>query len=41
MFGRAVADNYLAVQVNVRNLDDTKQFLLHDVQVAIADPAIL
>jgi hypothetical protein len=39
MFGRAVADTYMAVQVNVRNLDDTKQFLLHDVQVAIADPS--
>ncbi len=37
MFGRAVANNYMAVQVNVRNMDDTKQFLLHDVQVAIAD----
>jgi hypothetical protein len=37
IFGRAVANNYVAVEVNARNLNDTEEFLLHDVQVAVAD----
>jgi hypothetical protein len=37
MFGRAIADNYLAVQVNVRNMDGDNEFLLHDSQVAFRD----
>ena len=35
MFGRAIADRYMAVQVNVRNLSKDNQFLMHDVQLAV------
>lgn len=38
MFGRAIANNYLAIQINIRNMDPDHEFLLHDVQVAIYDP---
>ena len=36
VFGRAVADTYVAVQVVGRNLNDDQDFLLHDLQVAVA-----
>lgn len=35
LFGRLVANNYVAIEVNVRNLDKQNEFLLHDVQVAV------
>jgi hypothetical protein len=34
-FGREVAENFIAVQVTVRNLNDTQQFLVHDVELAV------
>jgi hypothetical protein len=34
-FGRMVADKYVAIQVNIRNLDKQNEFLLHDIQVAV------
>jgi hypothetical protein len=34
-FGRRVANNYVAVQVTVRNLNANSEFLIHDVQVAV------
>ncbi|HLY60832.1 MAG TPA: hypothetical protein VKV95_08800 [Terriglobia bacterium] len=34
-FGRRVANTYVAVQVNVRNLNNKNEFLIHDIQVAI------
>lgn len=34
-FGRMVADKYIAIQVNIRNLDKQNEFLLHDIQVAV------
>jgi len=37
IFGRAVANNYVVIQVNTRNLSEDHEFLLHDVQVAVAD----
>jgi hypothetical protein len=35
IFGAAVADNYLAIQVTVRNLNTQNDFLIHDVQAAV------
>ena len=35
IFGRRLADTYVAIQVVVRNLSPDKEFLMHDVQVAI------
>lgn len=35
VFGRMVADNYVAIEVNIRNLNKDDEFLLHDIQVAI------
>lgn len=34
-FGRRVADDYVALQVTVRNLNLTDEFLVHDIQIAI------
>ena len=34
-FGRRIANQYLAIQVNVRNLNRQNEFLIHDVQVAV------
>ena len=35
IFGRTVANNYLAVQVTVRNLDANHEYLLHDAELAV------
>lgn len=35
IFGRTVADHYLAVQVVVRNLDQDHEFLIHDAELAV------
>jgi hypothetical protein len=37
IFGRKIADTYIAIQVNARNLSGDKEFLIHDLQVAVAD----
>jgi hypothetical protein len=34
IFGRRIADRYVAIQVVIRNLDPDHEFLVHDVQVA-------
>lgn len=34
-FGREIAENFIAVQVTVRNLNETQQFLVHDVELAV------
>jgi hypothetical protein len=34
-FGRSVAENFIAVQVTVRNLNNDQQFLIHDVELAV------
>jgi hypothetical protein len=34
-FGRRVADEYVAIQVNVRNLNTQNEFLIHDIQIAV------
>jgi hypothetical protein len=38
IFGRLVADTYLAFQVVVRNTSPDNEFVLHDVQIALDDP---
>ena len=38
IFGVRVANKYVAVQVVVRNLNKDKDFLLHDVELAVDDP---
>jgi len=35
IFGRRVANDYIAIQVNVRNLAENNEFLIHDIQVAV------
>jgi len=35
VFGRRVANNYVAIQVNIRNLSKESEFLIHDVQIAV------
>jgi hypothetical protein len=35
IFGRRVANTYVAIQVTIRNLNSTNEFLIHDIQVAI------
>ena len=35
IFGRRVANTYIAIQVTVRNLNTTNEFLIHDIQVAV------
>ena len=37
IFGRAIAKTYIVIQVNARNLNGDQEFLMHDVQVAVAD----
>ncbi len=37
IFGRAIARTYIVIQVNARNLNGDQEFLMHDVQVAVAD----
>jgi hypothetical protein len=34
-FGRRVANQYIAIQVTVRNLNQQNEFLLHDIQIAV------
>ena len=34
-FGREIAENFIVVQVTVRNLNDQQQFLVHDVELAV------
>ena len=34
-FGRRVANDYIALQVTVRNLNDQTEFLIHDIQIAV------
>lgn len=34
-FGRRIANDYVALQVTVRNLNSKNEFLIHDVQVAV------
>ena len=34
-FGREIAENFLVVQVTVRNLNNEQQFLVHDVELAV------
>jgi hypothetical protein len=40
IFGKRVANTYLVVQVDVRNLSDAYQFLLHDVRLVYDETAI-
>lgn len=40
-YNRPIADTYLVYQVNVRNLNSQKEFLLQDVQVAVDDGAFV
>src|SRR5258708_23637037 len=35
IFGRRVANTYIAIQVTVRNLNTVNEFLIHDIQVAV------
>ena len=35
VFGRRVANNYIAIQVNIRNLSHDNEFLIHDIQIAV------
>jgi hypothetical protein len=35
IFGRRIANTYIAIQVTVRNLNTTNEFLIHDIQVAV------
>lgn len=35
VFGRTVADTYLAVQLTVRNLDQENEYLIHDAELAV------
>lgn len=35
VFGRRVANDYVAIQVNVRNLSHDNEFLIHDIQIAV------
>jgi hypothetical protein len=35
VFGRRVANQYVALQVNIRNLSKESEFLIHDIQVAV------
>ena len=35
IFGRRVANTYVAIQVTVRNLNNKNEFLIHDIQVAV------
>ena len=42
IFGRRIADTYIAIQVNVRNVNVDNEFLLHDIQIAMDDaPGVL
>jgi hypothetical protein len=34
-FGREIAENFIVVQVTVRNLNNNEQFLVHDVQLVV------
>jgi len=34
-FGREIAENFIVVQVTVRNLNNEQQFLVHDVELAV------
>jgi len=34
-FGRRVANQYVAIQVNIRNLNTQNEFLVHDIQIAV------
>jgi hypothetical protein len=34
-FGRMVANDYIAIEVNLRNLNKENEFLVHDIQVAV------
>jgi hypothetical protein len=34
-FGRRVANDYVAIQVTVRNLNKQTEFLIHDIQIAV------
>jgi hypothetical protein len=34
-FGRRVANTYVALEVNVRNLNPQMEFLIHDIQIAV------
>jgi|ERR1700688_559753 len=34
-FGRRVANDYVALQVTVRNLNQQNEFLIHDIQIAV------
>lgn len=35
VFGRRVANQYIAIQVNIRNLSKDSEFLVHDIQIAV------
>ena len=35
VFGRMVANDYVAIEVNIRNLNKQNEFLVHDIQVAV------
>ncbi len=35
VFGRMVANDYIAIEVNIRNLNKQNEFLVHDIQVAV------
>ncbi len=35
IFGRRMANTYIAVQVTIRNLDPDHEFLIHDIQIAV------
>ena len=34
-FGRRVANQYVGIEVNVRNLNQQNEFLIHDIQIAV------
>lgn len=34
-FGRRVADQYVGLEVNIRNLNKQNEFLIHDIQIAV------
>jgi hypothetical protein len=40
IFGKRVANTYLVVQVDIRNLSDDFQFLLHDVRLVYQEQAV-
>ena len=40
IFGRKIADTYIAFQVTARNTNPNQEFLIHDLQVAVPDQSV-